>query len=54
MTNATKLLLPLILATAAIFGAQAQMLGPAWETNVSLTRADMDIIKTAVTQQVHG
>jgi hypothetical protein len=54
MPNVTKLLLPLILAAAVIFGAQAQMLGPAWETNVSLTRDDMDMIKAAVTQQVHG
>jgi surface antigen len=33
--------------------AQAQLL-PTWETNVTLTQQDLDMIHGAVTSQVHG
>jgi hypothetical protein len=57
MSRLTKRLLPLALVLALALvttTTQAQMLGPAWETYVTLTQADMDMIKVAVTQQVHG
>jgi surface antigen len=53
MSSLTKLLLPLALALVTT-AAQAQMFGPSWETYVTLTQADMDLIKGAVTQRVHG
>jgi hypothetical protein len=34
--------------------AQAQWLGPSWETHVVLTQQDHAMIHIAVTQQVHG
>ena len=37
-----------------IVPAQAQWLGPTWETNIVLTQLDLDMIHAAVTQQIHG
>jgi surface antigen len=45
------LLLPLVLVAAP---AAAQYMGPLWETNVPLTRADLDMIETTLAQQIHG
>ena len=34
--------------------AQAQWLGPVWETNTILTADDLDMIRTTVQRNVHG
>ena len=34
--------------------AEAQLLGPTWETRITLTQQDLDIIRNAVTNEVHG
>jgi len=34
--------------------AQAQTFGPAWESNVTLTQEDLDLIHQTVDNQVHG
>lgn len=34
--------------------AHAQLMGPTWETNVVLTQADIEIIKTALATKIHG
>ena len=53
MLKLAKYLLPIALSCAAS-AAQAQfMLGPSWESNVTLTRVDLDMLKSAVTQQIH-
>jgi len=53
MTPMLRLALPIALLFA-LNPAQAQMLGPAWETNVTLTRADLDMIKAGLAQQIHN
>jgi len=47
---------PLVLAAAALAGqaAQAQLLGPSFESNITLTREDLDMIRQTVNQQIHG
>jgi surface antigen len=47
---------PLVIVAATLAGsaAQAQLLGPSFESNISLTREDLDMIRQAVTQQIHG
>jgi surface antigen len=47
---------PLVLVVAALANpaAQAQLLGPNFESNVTLTREDLDMMRQAVTQQIHG
>lgn len=37
----------------AALPAQAQYLGPGWKTHVALTRADLDMIRAAVSGRVH-
>src|SRR3984893_12812874 len=37
-----------------IVPAQAQWLGPNWETNIVLTQLDLHMIHAAGTQQIHG
>ena len=34
--------------------AQAQLLGPSFESNITLTREDLDAMRQTVTQQIHG
>jgi surface antigen len=34
--------------------AQAQLLGPGWETNITLKQEDLDMIHRLVIQQIHG
>ena len=34
--------------------AYAQVLGLSWETNVTLTQADLDMIKATLSQQIHS
>jgi len=52
MSRSVNALFPILvgLATAS---AQAQLL-PTWETNIVLTQQDLDMIHSAVTNQVHG
>ena len=53
MPGPIKLLLLAItgLASAA---AQAQSLGPAFESNITLTQEDLDKMRQTVNQQIHG
>ena len=46
---------PLVLFVAALASAaaQAQLLGLGFESNVTLTQDDLDMIHRAVTQQIH-
>ncbi len=48
-----KFVLPIALSFV-LHSAQAQLLGLAWETNVTLTRADLDMIKTSLAQRIHN
>jgi surface antigen len=52
MSVRVKALIPLVvgLVTAS---AHAQLL-PTWETHITLTQQDLDMIREAVTNQVHG
>jgi hypothetical protein len=47
---------PLVLAIAGLASpaAQAQLLGLGFESNISLTQQDLDMIRQAVNQQIHG
>ena len=47
---------PLVFIVAALASpvAQAQLLGPGFESNISLTREDLDMMRQTVTQQIHG
>jgi surface antigen len=47
---------PLVFVAAAIASpaAQAQLLGPSFESNITLTREDLDMMRQTVTQQIHG
>ena len=47
-------LLVFIVAALASPAAQAQLLGPSFESNISLTREDLDMMRQTVTQQIHG
>jgi surface antigen len=53
MPGPLKLLLPIIagLASAA---TQAQLLGPSFESNITLTQDDLDKMRQTVNQQIHG
>ena len=53
MPGPIKLLL-LIIASFASFAAQAQLLGPAFESSITLTREDLDMMRQTVNQQIHG
>ena len=48
-----KAIIPIFLGLF-IVPAQAQWLGPTWETNIVLTQLDLDMIHAAVTQEIHG
>jgi len=47
---------PLVLVLAALAGsaAQAQLLGPSFESNITLTQQDLEMIRATVNQQIHG
>jgi surface antigen len=47
-------LLVFILAALASPTAQAQLLGPSFESNITLTREDLDMMRQTVAQQIHG
>ena len=53
MSTLIKAIIPICLGLY-IGSAQAQWLGPTWETNIILTQLDLDMIHAAVTQQIHG
>lgn len=44
----------LILASLACASAQAQLLGPNWESNIVLKQDDIEMIHHTVDQQIHG
>jgi surface antigen len=48
-----KFALPLALLLACR-PAAAQLMGNLWETNVTLTRADLDLIRATLANQIHG
>ncbi len=50
MTKAVALVLAFLIAGPA----QAQMLGPSWESNISLKQGDLDMIHRIVAEQIHG
>ena len=53
MPGPVKLLL-LVIAGLASAAAQAQFLGPGFESNITLTQDDLDKIRQTVNQQIHG
>jgi hypothetical protein len=53
MSTLIKGTIPIFLGLS-IVPAQAQWLGPTWETYIILTQLDLDMIHAAVTQQIHG
>ena len=46
--------LAFIVTALASLAAQAQLLGPSFESNISLTREDLDMMRQTVIQQIHG
>ena len=48
-----KRALPLALLLA-FRPAEAQLMGPLWETNVTLTRADLNMIRATLASKIHG
>jgi surface antigen len=48
-----KAIAPLAAGLMTIAAAQAQLL-PTWETHITLTQQDLDMIHGVVTNQVHG
>jgi surface antigen len=53
MTARVRYLLPIALVLAAT-PAAAQLMGPLWETNVPLTRGDLDRIEATLVHKIHG
>lgn len=53
MSVSLKAIVVAIAAFSAI-PAQAQLLGPKWQTNVVLTEQDLSMIHAAVAQRIHG
>ena len=50
-------IMPMALVLASLVGepTQAQlMFGPTWESNITLTQGDLDLIHRAVDTEVHG
>jgi surface antigen len=47
---------PLVFFVAALASpaVQAQLLGPSFESNITLTREDLDMMHQTVSQQIHG
>lgn len=54
MPSFTRFALPFILVFALQSAHAQSVIGRQWETNVSLTQADMDLIRTTLAQQVHS
>src|ERR1700730_542256 len=53
MRRPIKLLL-LVITGLASAAAQAQLLGPAFESGITLTQEDLNIMRQTVNQQIHG
>jgi surface antigen len=53
MSPTFKVLGPIVAGCMIAASAQAQLL-PTWETHITLTQQDLDMIRSAVTNQVHG
>jgi len=53
MAQPIKLLF-LVIAGLAGSAAQAQVLGPAFESNITLTQEDLNLMRQTVNQQIHG
>ena len=53
MPRPIKLVL-LVIAGLASPAAQAQWLGPGFESNITLTQEDLDMMRLTVNQQIHG
>lgn len=53
MSGTLKAMVVAMAAFSAV-SAQAQMLGPNWQTNVALTEQDLNMIHAAVGQRIHG
>jgi surface antigen len=53
MSLAPKALAPFFAGLIVAASAQAQLL-PTWETHIILTQPDLDMIHSAVTNQIHG
>jgi surface antigen len=53
MSMRVKTFGPLVAGLLMAGAVQAQLL-PTWETNITLTQQDLDMIHAAVTNQVHG
>ena len=53
MSLPVKTFVPFVVGLMIAGATQAQLL-PTWETNVTLTQQDVDMIHSAVTNQVHG
>jgi hypothetical protein len=50
-------IMPMALVLVTLLGEPAQgqlMFGPAWESNITLTQADLDLIHRTVDTEVHG
>ena len=53
MPGSIKLVL-LVIAGLASPAAQAQWLGPGFESNITLTQDDLNMMRQTVNQQIHG
>jgi surface antigen len=53
MSPMVKFALPFALLLA-VRPAEAQLLGSLWETRVTLTRADLDMIQATLAHKIHG
>jgi surface antigen len=53
MSRNHKVLIPVVAGLMLAGAAQAQLL-PTWETHITLTQQDLDMIHAVVTNQVHG
>jgi hypothetical protein len=53
MSRSIKAFLPFVAGLLLTGVAQAQLL-PTWETHITLTQQDLDMIREAVANRVHG
>ena len=53
MSRNHKVLIPVVAGLMLAGAAQAQLL-PTWETHITLTQQDLDMIRQTVNQQIHG
>jgi surface antigen len=53
MSPSLKVVIPVVAGFMIAASAQAQLL-PTWETHITLTQQDLDMIRGAVTTELHG